>query len=542
MQDRRHRWTTFALVLSLIVAATGACGSRGARAPRSGAAVEGSADPAPRMSEPAEYADRPISIAAGENVFLETGGGDPYAAGLAYPIFLAFMEAYPEVLGEDWIAFAEKFGFIPDPTKTGDPKAPPIGFHLTTDPNTGVPWVVVNCQMCHTERIRLPSGDRIVPGLGSKRVRPHAYAHAITKIGVDPSLNEERITKLATKRAREWGVAWPQATRRGIVDATLHELRAASARRMPEVERLAVGLPGRVGTIESFAIALNDRYQAGIPMTKTIGWAKVPDVSSVPFRETLSYDGSGFGSPQALVLDADFVFGAREEWYLAHPHLATSLLLYMKHFSRKLPFPKPIDRELAARGKELFESNCSKCHGYYMSHDGEMRVSYKERIVPLDTVGTDPARANAVSPEFVKAANDVALTHGHALVRHTGGYVPPVLIDVWARGVFGHAGQWPSLEALATTPRERPRAFIVDPNGLYDLERVGDRYEAVELDGGKAFVRQDGKRVPRPLKKGEYVVDTSQPGLSAKGHPFLSDLAKPARAAVIAYLKTLTSH
>jgi len=101
---------------------------------------------------------------------------------------------------------------------------------------------------------------------------------------------------------------------------------------------------------------------------------------------------------------------------------------------------------------------------------------------------------------------------------------------VWARGLFGHAGQWPSLEALATPPAERPRAFIVDTDGLYDLDRVGVRYEVMKPGAPK-----------RALKKSEYLYDGNQAGLHVEGHSFLSDLAAPDRKAVIEYLKTLSS-
>src|SRR5262249_58493453 len=130
-----------------------------------------------------------------------SGGGDPYATGMAFPVFLALMEAYPDALGRDFAAFADKFGFIAG----ADAHAPPIGFHLTVDPNTEVPWLVGNCQMCHADRLRLPGGDVVVPGLGSKRVRPHAYANALVRIGDDPALDEARIAALAERRAQEGG-------------------------------------------------------------------------------------------------------------------------------------------------------------------------------------------------------------------------------------------------------------------------------------------------------------------------------------------------
>jgi len=479
------------------------------------------------MSNPVEYAERPISAEAGEEYFLRTGGGDPYAAGMAYPVFLALMEAYPGELGRDWAEFADKFGMIPDPAAKGDPHAPPIGFHLTTDPNSKVPWLVGTCTMCHSERIRLATGDLVVPGLGNKSVRPHAYIGALMHIGNDPGLDVDRITMIATRRAREWRVPWPETMRSPIVKATLSAFKEGAKKRAPSVKRFETALPGRMATIESFALGLEAHRKQGIVMPETIGWAKVPDVRSFQFRDTFSYDGSGYGSPQALVLEADFLFGARPEWYLSHPHIATSVYLYLRSFKRKLPYPgPPLDERLASRGKAVFEDTCSQCHGYYVDHGDEMRVSYKERVVPIDMVGTDRARLDAVTPSFVKAANEFPWTKGYTAVKNTGGYVPPVLLDVWARGVLGHAGQWPSIEALATTPEERPRKFIVDTKGLYDLERLGVRYEVVE-------------GAVRPLRAGEYLYDGDRPGYGTQGHPFLSGLDKDDRRAVIEYLKTL---
>ncbi|MBX3228003.1 MAG: hypothetical protein KF837_11850 [Labilithrix sp.] len=480
---------------------------------------------APTMSSPVEYRERPISAQAGEEYFLRAGGGDPYAAGMAYPVFLALMEDFPD-LGADWTAFAERFGMIPAPAAKGDPRAPPIGFHLTTDPNTSVQWVVGNCTMCHAERIRLASGDLVVTGLGSKSVRPHAYLSALMRIGTSPRLSEERILEIATKRAREWRVPWPENMRKPIVDATVSAFRSGAKKRASSVRRFEQALPGRMATIESFALGLEPWVKRPIAMPETIGWAKVPDVRSFPYRETLSYDGSGFGSPQTLVLEADFLFGVRPEWYVSHPHISTSVYLYLRGYTRKLPFPGAIDRARAERGKAVFDDTCAHCHGYYVDHGDEMRVSYRERVVPIDVIGTDRARLDAVTPSFVQAANDFAPTKGYTAVRNTGGYVPPILLDVWARGVFGHAGQWPSLEVLATPPAERPRRVIVDTKGLYDLDRIGVRYE---VDDGP----------PRELRPSEYAIDASTPGFSTAGHVYLSSLDRDDRHAVLEYLKTL---
>ena len=485
-----------------------------------------SSAPSGPMSSPEEYADRPISAEAGGEYFLRAGAGDPYAAGIAYPVLLALMEAYPETLGRDWDAFAARFGFLVDPDAKGDPRAPPVGFHLTTDPATRVPWVVTNCQMCHAERLRLPGGDVVVAGLGNKRVRPHAYANALLRIGADPTLHAGNIEVIATRRAEEWGIPWERSMRRAIVKASLDGLSALAARSAARSARFDPALPGRVATIESFAMALDPYIPVPIPFPDAIGWAKIPDVVGFPYRDTFSYDASGFGSPQALVLEASFVFGTRPEWYRTHAHIATSMYLYLRSFRRALPYPRAVDASLAARGHARFDASCARCHGTYVKHGGDgPKVLYAESVIPTSRLGTDPARANAVTPAFVDAANGFPLSQGLTRVRNTQGYVPPVLLDVWARGLYGHAGQWPSLEVLATKPEDRPQRFIVDPDGTYNLDRVGVRYEV--------------PREERGLRPGEYAYDGRAPGLGVEGHPFLADLPPEDRRAVIEYLKTL---
>ena len=170
------------------------------------------------------------------------------------------------------------------------------------------------------------------------------------------------------------------------------------------------------------------------------------------------------------------------------------------------------------RAKPAFERTCAHCHGHYVDHDGEMRVRYKETVIPKEIVGTDPARVDAVTPSFVSVSNSIPLTRGYTAVKNTGGYVPPVLLDVWARGVLGHAGQWPSIAVMAQPEAERPRTFIVDTEGDYDLARIGVRYEASP---------------ERPLHRGEYFCDGNKPGYHVTGHTFLSDLPDKERRAVL---------
>jgi hypothetical protein len=490
-----------------------------APAPPAVLAPNATTDRAPTVSDPDEYHDRGISPALGEEYFAHLGGGDPYATGMAYPVWLALVARYPAELGGDVGHLAERFGFLVDPAES----QLPVGFHLTTDPHTRVPFVVANCRLCHAERLRLPDGDRIVSGLGSLHVRVHAYDEALVRVARDPSLSSEQLVVDATKAAREHEITWPDGVRMPIVRATVAGLRERAEARGLEAARLAGGLPGRVATIESFAMALG-AHGVHVPPTATPGWAKIPDVRGFPWRDTLSWDGVGTGSPVALAAEADFAFGARPEWFETHRHIATSLYLYLKHFDRKLPYPGAIDAALAERGRSAFDATCSKCHGVYAPDGPQPRVRYRERVIPVAFVGTDAARSEAVTPAFVAAANSVPLGHGSTTVAATGGYVPPVLLDVWARGTYGHVGQWPSIEVIAMKPEERPRRFRVDLDGPYDVAHLGLHWTEA----------RQGESAPQG-----YVYDGAAPGYSVEGHRFLCDLPADDRRAILEYLKTL---
>ncbi|MGH7439647.1 MAG: hypothetical protein ACRENE_28485, partial [Polyangiaceae bacterium] len=280
-------------------------------------------------------------------------------------------------------------------------------------------------------------------------------------------------------------------------------------------------------TIEAFAVALGQLLHRSVTTPATTGYTRIPDTIGFGVKRTLSWDGGSEGPSDALVVDADIAAGARIEWLYNHPLQGASLSTFLRHLPRDLRFPGPIDAPLASRGKVAFEKACSKCHGTY-EDDGRAKT-YTEKVVPIAYVDTDPARAESVTDSFLAAANDPKLVppgmRGMALVktRRTGGYVPPVLTSIWARGPYGHAGQWPTLAVLATKPAERPTRFVVHGSAPLDLEKLG-----VQTADASA-----------PLGPGDYVQDDTVPGFRPGGHPFLADLPDDTRTAVIEYLKTL---
>jgi len=472
------------------------------------------------MSDPHEYEIERISRGAGQAIFERTGIGDPYRTGVPYPIYLALLAAFPDQFGADFEALAGRFGLI---ARVADPASEdpdrraglPVGMHLTTDPITGVPFVVTNCALCHAEKLRWPGGEAVVYGLGNKRVKIHAYDRAFSAI--TKRLTVEKLTRLANEAAAKHAIKWPDEYRAAFVGAAIRELKLRATVRGELHARTALDPPGRVATIESFAIVLAQLTGKTVAFSPNVGWAKIPDVIGYAQRTTLSWDGSGEGPLDLLAVEADVAAGVRIEWLEQHPFQGPSLGAYLRQPPRRPGFPGPIDRAKAERGRALFENHCEDCHGSYAA-DGRV-LDFEERVVAIDDLGVDPARMFAPTESFERVANDRDLTRGYTRFKRSAGYVPPVLTNVWARAPYGHAGQWPTLAVLATEPAKRPTRYVALVDDLYDLDAVGVSWSASPQVSG-------------------FVHDGSKPGFSVLGHPFLADLGADA-VAVIEYLKTL---
>jgi mono/diheme cytochrome c family protein len=502
-----------------------ACGSTAVPPP--------STSPSPRapavvdvpMSDPAEYAIERIGREAGKKIFERTGIGDPYRTGVPLPIFLALMKAFPETFGKTTGELADRFGFIgraPEPASDDlDLRhGLPVGMHATVDPMTSVPFVVTSCAVCHTEKLRWPGGEALVVGLANKRVKIHAYDRAFSEIVGAPGFSVERIGRLATEEAARHKVAWPEGFRDAFTGAAVAALKKRATDRAELHARTKADPPGRVATIESFAVVLGQLTNSRVDFARDVGWAKVPDVIGYAHKTTLSWDSSGQGPIDLLVVEADVAAGVRVEWLEKHPFQGASLGAYLRQPGPRPAFPGKIDRELARRGEKLFDKECARCHGTYAP--GGRVIAYDEEAIPVEELGVDPARMMSPTASFERAANDPALTRGYTKFQRSSGYVPPILTNVWARAPYGHAGQWPSLAQLATPPARRPARFVVDLAAPYDLDTVG------------VTIRPAGA----PPSPDAYLHDGTQPGFSVAGHTFLSDLGADAPA-VIEFLKTL---
>jgi mono/diheme cytochrome c family protein len=247
--------------------------------------------------------------------------------------------------------------------------------------------------------------------------------------------------------------------------------------------------------------------------------ADVPPLWHVGKKRTLYYNGMGRGNFSKLLMQAS-VLGvkdsseAREVWRQFRDVVAWAAQL------KPPAFPSEINTELALQGKMIFGKNCSKCHGTYGDE-----VSYPNKIIPLEKVGTDPyyaqyfARQSGLAGWYNKSW--FGKSEPSSSLQPSLGYVAPPLDGIWATAPYLHNGSVPTLENLLDS-KSRPE--------FWQRDTVPDNYNTKNV--GWKFISH-----PKPINKNVY--DTSKKGFNNKGHTYGDKLSTEERKAVIEYLKTL---
>ena len=183
-------------------------------------------------------------------------------------------------------------------------------------------------------------------------------------------------------------------------------------------------------------------------------------------------------------------------------------------------YPKPVDASLAEKGRTIFNSNCSECHGTY-GKDGQ----YPNLLIPQSTIQTDSLlqASNYSNPEFVDWFNKSWFSSGD----HPGklvpfkGYIAPPLDGVWITAPYFHNGSVPTVEAVLSS-KLRPAYWSRNyDSAQYDYEKLGWKYIKQDKPGGGNIYNTDLK------------------GYGNYGHYFGDKLTDKDRKAVIEYLSLI---
>jgi mono/diheme cytochrome c family protein len=205
----------------------------------------------------------------------------------------------------------------------------------------------------------------------------------------------------------------------------------------------------------------------------------------------------------------------------------TSVIQYL----RPPKYPYDIDEALAARGRELFNSQklgCASCHGVY---DGRGSVEWPG--VHVD-VGTDRARLDIVRGQFIEAFMRSPLAANGSLEKSRG-YAATPLTGVWANYPYLHNGSVPTLYDLLGPSADRPRIFEVKAARTLDRVRLGQPLARDPRDA-----RRDQADLLRRYGTDRNWFNTARPGCDNRGHDFWRWIETEAnRRALIEYLKTL---
>jgi Cytochrome c len=255
--------------------------------------------------------------------------------------------------------------------------------------------------------------------------------------------------------------------------------------------------------------------------------ATLPELDTPPWwnlarKKTMYYDGRT--PADSVRTNMQFLLGEKslEDLKALEPDFRD-----LQAFLRSLKPPKypfPIDTTRASSGRRVFEKTCARCHGTY-GDSGE----YPNKIVALDVIGTDPARALGLSDKLVAHYNATWLGEPHPANPEMTGYQAPPLDGIWASAPYLHNGSVPTVYHLLKSS-SRPARFKRPPStdfAHYDRDQVGWKHEVVESPNSVG------------AEERQFYFDTTRSGLGNGGHLFGDKLSEDDRMSVIEYLKTL---
>ena len=374
----------------------------------------------------------------------------------------------------------QRYGLTKRP---GDASGKPLQYVV----NDRGEWAM-NCFACHGGRV----SGQVTPGLPNSNFALQTLTEEIrlTKLRLQKPLSRMDIGSLFM----------PLGTTNGTTNAVMFGV-ALMASRDPELNIISAGMPEMVHH----------------------------DMDAPPWwnfekRSHIYIDGFAEKSPRAL-MQFMLVKENGPERFREWEADFRDVYAYMESLEPPT-YPYEVNRPLAAEGEFVFEQACAECHGTYGKKE-----YYPQTIVPIEIVGTDRVRLDALSVKHRQRYHESWFGYfgNEETIVDPKGYLAPPLDGVWASAPYLHNGSVPTLWHLLH-PSERPQVWkrAEDPDS-YDQELVGLDVEMLE---------QLPASVNDPIERRAFF-DTRGFGKGAGGHLFPEQLSDRERRAVLEYLKTL---
>lgn len=279
------------------------------------------------------------------------------------------------------------------------------------------------------------------------------------------------------------------------------------------------------------------------------GYTSIPVIYDRGFRNSLLYDGvyapkdndSKSTSPDehkmnlakmvaffTVSTSANLISVAERKF-----EQAKKVLTFLETAERP-EFPGEVDFTMAKKGQKIYQNKCASCHGAYSDElykNGPKLISYPNKLVGLDEIGTDESRSRVIDELFINTVNNTAMSN-HMKAQKNHGYIATILTSAWTTAPYLHNGSVPSLWALMN-PKERPERFLVGGHKM-NFAKVGIKHESVSKDG--VHIYENGYK---PWAQAE-VYDTRLKGRGNQGHeaPF-DTMTQEEKKDLIEYMKLL---
>ena len=372
--------------------------------------------------------------------------------------------------------------------------------HITAE---NVRLVHSNCLLCHAAFFN----DQLIIGLGNE----------FLDFTEDPSINAEQLGAYIDEdsEAREWK-KWAD------------RIAAIS----PYIQTDTVGVNPAVNM--TFAlIAHRD------PLT--LRWSEEPLIEPPPNKplpvsvppwwrlkkkNALFYSTEGRGDHARIMMLGETLCTDSIEEARRIDRLAPDIRAFLTTLEAP-EYPFSVNSDRAAKGRVLFEQNCSRCHGTY-----DDRPSYPNLVFGYTEIGTDPELAKFfTAPEnarFIRWASQ-SFYFENSSSGAAPGYIAPPLDGIWATAPFFHNGSVPTIAGVLDSA-SRPQFWLYpEKPSEFDQDTLGWRHQVLDY----------GKHAARNHREWKRLYDTTAKGYSNAGHTYGDQLSPAQRRTLIEYLKTL---